>query len=165
MKVSMSLQTSLLQTLTPQQIQYLKLLQLPILQLEQHVRQEIEQNPMLDETSDDIVTIDEDSDFVPNETMVHTIPQDAYDGEKDHEANYEEQEPYQEEHRDPFDFYESAWNEGNSVDKTKDQYEDDDDFGIVDRFASPAERTPSPPACSQPQQQQPRNLWSQDQFR
>ena len=80
MKVSMSLQTSLLQTLTPQQIQYLKLLQLPILQLEQHVRQEIEQNPMLDETSDDIVIIDEDSDFVPNETMAHTIPQDAYDG-------------------------------------------------------------------------------------
>ena len=129
MKVSMSLQTSLLQTLTPQQIQYLKLLQLPILQLEQHVRQEIEQNPMLDETSDDIVTIDEDSDFVPNETMAHTIPQDAYDGEKDHDANYEEKEPYQEEHHDPFDFYESAWNEGNNVDKTKDQYEDDDDSG------------------------------------
>ena len=102
---------------------------MPILQLEQHVRQEIEQNPMLDETSDDIVTIDEDSDFVPNETMAHTIPQDAYDGEKDHDANYEEKEPYQEEHHDPFDFYESAWNEGNNVDKTKDQYEDDDDSG------------------------------------
>lgn len=36
-----------------------------------------------------------------------------------------------------------------------DDDEDDDDSGIVDRFASPAERTPSPPAFSQPQQQQP----------
>jgi RNA polymerase sigma-54 factor len=48
MKMSLSLTTSLQQTLTPQQIQYLKLLQLPILQLEQHIRQEIEENPMLE---------------------------------------------------------------------------------------------------------------------
>lgn len=128
MKVTMSMQTSLLQTLTPQQIQYLKLLQLPILQLEQHVRQEIEQNPMLDELSDELNTIDED-DFVPNETMAHVIPQDAYDGEKVHDKEYEEAEPYQEEHHDPFDFYESAWNEGNNSDNQKGAYDDDDDSG------------------------------------
>ncbi len=52
MKLSLSLQTSMLQTLTPQQIQYLKLLQLPVLQLEQHIRQEIEENPMLEELED-----------------------------------------------------------------------------------------------------------------
>jgi len=45
--------TTLQQTLTPQQIQYLKLLQLPILSLEQAVRQEIELNPFLEEIRDD----------------------------------------------------------------------------------------------------------------
>jgi len=45
--------TTLQQTLTPQQIQYLKLLQLPVLSLEQTVRQEIEINPFLEEVRDD----------------------------------------------------------------------------------------------------------------
>ncbi len=49
MKLGLGIKASLSQTLTPQQIQYLKLLQLPVMQLEQHVRQEIEMNPMLEE--------------------------------------------------------------------------------------------------------------------
>jgi RNA polymerase sigma-54 factor len=44
---------SLQQRLTPQQVQYLKLLQLPILALEQRIKSEIEENPMLEETSDE----------------------------------------------------------------------------------------------------------------
>ena len=52
MKLGLGIKASLSQTLTPQQIQYLKLLQLPIMQLEQHVRQEIEMNPMLEDESD-----------------------------------------------------------------------------------------------------------------
>ncbi|HCN06101.1 MAG TPA: hypothetical protein DIS79_10820, partial [Bacteroidetes bacterium] len=38
MKLGLSLETSLHQSLTPQQIQYLKMLQLSTLQFEQHVR-------------------------------------------------------------------------------------------------------------------------------
>ena len=49
MKLGLNLQASLQQTLTPQQIQYLKLLQLSALQFEQHVRSEVETNPMLEE--------------------------------------------------------------------------------------------------------------------
>lgn len=49
MHLSLSLNTALTQTLTPQQVQYLKLLQLTNLQLEQYLQQEIEVNPMLDE--------------------------------------------------------------------------------------------------------------------
>ena len=45
--------TSLQQSLTPQQIHYLKLLQLPVLQLEQSIRQEIESNPFLEEDKDE----------------------------------------------------------------------------------------------------------------
>lgn len=52
MKLGITLRASLQQSLTPQQIQYLKMLQLPLLQLEQHVRGEIENNPMLEEGSD-----------------------------------------------------------------------------------------------------------------
>lgn len=53
MKLGLNLNVGLQQTLTPQQIQYLKLLQLPALQMEQHIRQEIEQNPMLEEFNED----------------------------------------------------------------------------------------------------------------
>ncbi len=44
---------SLQQRLTPQQVQYLKLLQLPILALEQRIKSELEENPMLEESSED----------------------------------------------------------------------------------------------------------------
>ncbi len=45
--------TSLQQTLTPQQIHYLKLLQLPVLQLEQSIQQELEENPFLEEIKEE----------------------------------------------------------------------------------------------------------------
>ncbi len=45
------------QRLTPQQVQYLKLLQLPIIALEQRIKSEIEENPMLEETGEDEETI------------------------------------------------------------------------------------------------------------
>ncbi|MDP4199326.1 MAG: RNA polymerase factor sigma-54 [Bacteroidota bacterium] len=44
---------SLQQRLTPQQVQYLKLLQLPILSLEQRIKSELEENPMLEEASEE----------------------------------------------------------------------------------------------------------------
>ena len=59
MKVGLNLQTGLSQSLTPQQIQYLKMLQLPLLQLEQHVRIELENNPMLEEASEHELTAEE----------------------------------------------------------------------------------------------------------
>ena len=59
MKVGLNLQTGLQQSLTPQQIQYLKMLQLPLLQLEQHVRVELENNPMLEESSEHEVSAEE----------------------------------------------------------------------------------------------------------
>lgn len=130
MKVSMNLQTSLLQTLTPQQIQYLKLLQLPILQLEQHVRQEVEQNPMLDESSDEMITIEDDTDFVPTENLLSTVPKDVMDGNDhtDHSQDYDEPVPFEAEHHDPFDFYESAWNETQTPEQGSGDNDDDDDF-------------------------------------
>ena len=131
MKVSMNLQTSLLQTLTPQQIQYLKLLQLPILQLEQHVRQEVEQNPMLDESSDEMIAIEDDTDFAPTENLLSTVPKDVMDGNdhNDHSHDYDEPVPFEAEHHDPFDFYESAWNETQTPEQGSGDNDDDDFWG------------------------------------
>src|SRR5437016_13775485 len=42
----------LLQKLTPQQVQYLKMLQLPIIALEQRIKEELETNPLLEEGED-----------------------------------------------------------------------------------------------------------------
>lgn len=48
-----NLQQKLLQKLSPQQIQMIKLLELPTLQLEQRIKKELEENPALDECQDD----------------------------------------------------------------------------------------------------------------
>ena len=58
----LSQQLRLLQKLTPQQIQYLKLLQLPSLALEQMIKTELEQNPMLEEGLEDEIDTVEQSD-------------------------------------------------------------------------------------------------------
>ncbi|MDD2385648.1 MAG: RNA polymerase factor sigma-54 [Bacteroidales bacterium] len=48
-----NLQQKLLQKLSPQQIQMIKLLELPTLQLEQRIKKELEENPALDEGNED----------------------------------------------------------------------------------------------------------------
>ncbi len=55
---------SMQQRLSPQQIQYIKLLQLPTLALEQRIKQELEANPLLEEGEDllDEDTMDEQSE-------------------------------------------------------------------------------------------------------
>lgn len=51
--LSQQLQQKLLQKLSPQQIQLMKLLQVPTTALEQRIKQEIEENPALEEYEDD----------------------------------------------------------------------------------------------------------------
>ncbi|RPI46282.1 MAG: RNA polymerase sigma-54 factor, partial [Bacteroidetes bacterium] len=47
------LQQKLLQKLSPQQIQMIKLLEIPAIQLEQRIKKEIEENPVLEEGADE----------------------------------------------------------------------------------------------------------------
>ncbi len=58
------LQQKLLQKLSPQQILLMKLLQIPSIALEQRIKQEIEENPALDETSDaeEVAELEQDFD-------------------------------------------------------------------------------------------------------
>ena len=61
--LQISQQQRLLQKLTPQQIQYLKLLQLPTIALEQRIKTELEQNPLLEEgVEDEIELAQEDAE-------------------------------------------------------------------------------------------------------
>jgi RNA polymerase sigma-54 factor len=53
MKTRLSLQQKLLQKLSPQQIQVIKLLEIPTLQLEQRIKKELEENPVLEMDSDE----------------------------------------------------------------------------------------------------------------
>ena len=54
-----SLQQKLLQKLSPQQIQMIKLLEIPALQMEQRIKKELEENPVLEEGSEDSSSDDE----------------------------------------------------------------------------------------------------------
>jgi RNA polymerase sigma-54 factor len=63
-----SLQQNMLQKLSPQQIQLMKLLQLPTVSLEQRIKEELEINPALDEGKDDDEEFEEkEEDFEERE--------------------------------------------------------------------------------------------------
>jgi RNA polymerase sigma-54 factor len=74
--LGLGLELGLEQKLTPQQVQYLKLLQLTGLQLEQHISQELEMNPMLEEgglESD----FGDDTELSPVETISEDAPNES----------------------------------------------------------------------------------------
>ncbi len=52
MSLSQSLQQKLLQRLSPQQIQLMKLLQIPTANLEERIKEELEENPALEVTEE-----------------------------------------------------------------------------------------------------------------
>jgi RNA polymerase sigma-54 factor len=64
-----SLQQRLLQKLSPQQIQVIKLLEIPTMQLEQRIKSELDENPILEliEGEDNDESYDEDTDDSQNE--------------------------------------------------------------------------------------------------
>ncbi|MFP4529009.1 MAG: RNA polymerase factor sigma-54 [Candidatus Kapaibacterium sp.] len=105
MKLSLDLKTSLSQTLTPQQIQYLKLLQLPLIQMEQQVRQEIEQNPMLEEAGLESESLADENEFESSEEFAEAAPElDYEDKTKKDDARSEIPDD-----ADPFEFYKMIW--------------------------------------------------------
>jgi RNA polymerase sigma-54 factor len=62
------LQQKLLQKLSPQQIQMIKLLEIPAIQLEQRIKKELEENPVLEESAEDpFAEQEEDKDEQPSD--------------------------------------------------------------------------------------------------
>lgn len=159
MKLSIDIKTTLSQTLTPQQIQYLKLLQLPVVQLEQQIRQEIEANPMLEETSeyDFSDSFDEDIDVVPQAEFAEPMPvltenfdigSNGYEAELtgDFSADTSEfKEDYFDDakeriidDRDPFEYYEAIWQDEADFTPKRgnvDEFDDYEPFQIKDNVS------------------------------
>ena len=57
-----SLQQKLIQKLSPQQIQMIKLLEIPTMQLDERIKEEMEENPLLEEGRDETGDADDDRD-------------------------------------------------------------------------------------------------------
>ena len=57
------LQQKLLQKLSPQQIQMIKLLEIPAIQLEQRIKKELEENPVLEEGAEESIDKQEEEDI------------------------------------------------------------------------------------------------------
>jgi RNA polymerase sigma-54 factor len=70
--LNQKLQQRLLQRLSPQQVLVMRLLQEPLLSLEQRIKQEIEENPALEEMSTD----DEENDILDDDTSIDSIESD-----------------------------------------------------------------------------------------
>src|SRR5215210_6579353 len=85
MSLSQSLQQKLLQKLSPQQIQLMKLLQVPTANLEERIKEELEENPALEVTDEDGGEYEEKDEFAD------TAPaEEEYDTEeRDQEDLYE----------------------------------------------------------------------------
>jgi RNA polymerase sigma-54 factor len=89
---------SLQQKLSPQQIQYIKLLQLPTLELEQRIKEEMEINPLLEEGEE------EEEDEITTEPDEH--PQaEAQEDEREAEGNEEDEFDWDEFINSPDDLY------------------------------------------------------------
>lgn len=70
------LQQKLLQKLSPQQIQMIKLLEVPTLQIDQRIKKELEENPALEEGS-------ENDEIPPEETQDEQIDENEKENEQD----------------------------------------------------------------------------------
>lgn len=90
----LSQQMKMLQKLTPQQIQYLKLLQLPTLALEQMIKTELEANPLLEEGVEDEVTPEENTEEAPASVEETEEAKNAKDDEFSFEDFLNDEEAY-----------------------------------------------------------------------
>ncbi len=119
MQLSLSLHTSLTQTLTPQQVQYLKLLQLTNMQLEQYLQQEIEANPMLEESQEQDAEERDAEILQPQQEHVQVSLEP-----EEHSSYDTDDAPYEAPSMDNFDPTDAT----NPDDNTWQDYIDDDEY-------------------------------------
>lgn len=87
-----SLEQKLTQKLAPQQIQMIKLLELNTLQLEERIKNEIEENPALDDGGEG--DYDDGDSIVENDSDVLTNEEERDDGEQNSEDEYTRDDDY-----------------------------------------------------------------------
>jgi RNA polymerase sigma-54 factor len=105
--LNISLQHRMMMKLSPQQVQYLKMLQLPTLALEQKIKAELEMNPLLEEGYDEELeqTQDEPAEAEKAEESAETPEpeEDRYsidDYMNDDLSGYKAREPFNDEEKD-----------------------------------------------------------------
>jgi RNA polymerase sigma-54 factor len=109
--LNISLQHKMLMKLSPQQVQYLKMLQLPTLALEQKIKAELEMNPLLEEGFEEEMELNQEQDepvkeeTTPEkeETKEEPTEEDKYsidDFMNDDQSGYKARESFDEEERD-----------------------------------------------------------------
>src|SRR5690606_19757120 len=76
-----SLQQKLLQKLSPQQIQFTKLLQVPTIYLDARIKEELEENPALEDMS--LANMNEPTEEYPDKDPDDTFNDDDQGGESD----------------------------------------------------------------------------------
>lgn len=110
--------------LSPQQIQLMKLLQVPTAQLEQRIKEEIEANPALEEGENE----DEELPTQQEETTEDQTPESESDAETEAEQEAAEEETKLDDELDMSDYYDED-DEGVADYKTKDpsEFPDPDD--------------------------------------
>src|ERR1700712_4059237 len=81
MALSQTLQQKLLQRLSPQQIQLMKLLQIPTANLDERIKEELEENPALE------VTEEGSDDGFEEHAEEFDAPEEEYDGSEDEYEN------------------------------------------------------------------------------
>lgn len=126
--LNQNLSHKLLQKLSPQQIQLMKLLQVPTAQLDQRIKEELETNPALENGNegdelDESPTIDD-----PSETPTESQDADDFEDSNEDVIEIEESLIDKEDDMDMSDFYDEA-DEGVADYKTKDpsEFTDPDD--------------------------------------
>jgi RNA polymerase sigma-54 factor len=124
MKPTITTTLSLTQTLTPQQIQYLKLLQMPLQQLEQKIEEELQENPLL-EAVDENQPEEYETIGIETDQDVQQVETTAGGGEL---LEYQPTEPVIEDYQDPFEIYKKMWQDDEVYTKkaAADGYEDED---------------------------------------
>ena len=85
--ISLSQQQKMLQKLSPQQIQLMRLLQVPIVSLEQAIKEEIERNPLLEDDEDTT-----ESFASNNEETIYDEESYTYEEENDFPDHYDDDE-------------------------------------------------------------------------
>jgi len=149
-KIGLDLKTALTQTLTPQQIQYLKLLQMSVVEFEQYLEQEIEQNPLIenpDNPDNSILEIakeisGDDDDFYQEPSYIHDSVDSNADlspqindfsveaNSNDYADDYTEYRSQIDDESDPFEFHDLVWQDDSSdtIDAYNNNNNDDEDF-------------------------------------
>ncbi len=101
--LNISLQQKMMMKLSPQQVQYLKMLQLPTLALEQKIKAELEMNPLLEEGMDEEAELTQETkEETPEEADAKT-EDEGYtldDFMNDESSGYKAKDSYDNEERD-----------------------------------------------------------------